>query len=109
MKKRNYFLLTAVAFVAVLNLFLSINGQSLSSGLKLLTVEAIANAEYNPTAPLDKRYVPHGCGIETKVIVGEYPDGRPIIQTIYERGQSATCESGFSSCTPYECTKILKP
>lgn len=70
MKKRNYFLLAAVACVSGLNLFLSINGQNLSSGLKLLTVEAIANAEYNPNAPLDKRYVPHGCGIENKVIVG---------------------------------------
>lgn len=109
MKKRNYFLLTAVAFVAVLNLFLSINGQSLSSGLKLLGVEAIANAEYNPTEPLDKRYNTYYCGIITEVIVGWEPDGTPITQKIAEEGRGATCGIGVSRCTPYECTKILKP
>lgn len=106
MKKRNYFLLAAVACVSGLNLFLSINGQNLSSGLKLLTVEAIANTEVN----IDGKgtLFKYACGVVSKVIVGEKPDGSPIVQKIVENGQLGKCEPyGNSSCTPYECIRKL--
>lgn len=106
MKKRNYFLLTAVAFVAVLNLFLSINGQSLSSGLKLLTVEAIANTEVNKDGKGTLKSL--GCGVLTEYIVGHDPDGNPITEKHYESGEMGGCEPyGNNSCTPYECIRKL--
>lgn len=107
MKKRNYFLLAAVAFVAVLNLFLSVNGQSLSSGLKLLGVEAIANAEYNPTAPLDQKYIPHGCVVVIREIVSLTPEG-PVYNNVAYPGLKIECISGTDRCTPVECTKLAQ-
>lgn len=107
MKTRNYLLLVVVAIVATLNFSLSMNGRKLLSDLGLLTVEAMANAEYNPSAPLEKRYVKFSCGVETPVIVGHQPDGTPIVQTIVEEGEFGKCERGMGSCTPYECTRLL--
>lgn len=108
MKKRNYFLLAAVACVSGLNLFLSINGQNLSSGLKLLTVEAIANAEYNPNAPLNQQYSYYGCIVIIKEIWGEDENGGPIYNNVSYPGKGANCVDGMQRCTPYSCTKLAQ-
>lgn len=108
MKTRNYLLLVTVAVVAALNFSLSTSGKKLLSDLKLLTVEAIANAEYNPNQPTgNQRLKTYMCGVDTEVKVGEYPDGSPIIQTIQERGEEGKCLSGIYSCAPYKCVKLL--